>query len=127
MQEAALERVREVCTALPEVVERPSHGMPTFFVQGKRAFAMFTHNHHGDGRLALWLAAAPGVQEALAAEAPSWYFKPPYVGVRGWIGVRLDRDVEDAEMAELLREAYCAAAPAKLAARCGPVVDAESM
>src|SRR3954471_10240706 len=87
----ALERVQAVCVALPGAVERLSHGSPAFFVGGKRCFVMFMDNHHGEGRLALWCAAAAGVQTALVDTDPDHYFVPPYVGHRGWIGVRLDR------------------------------------
>ena len=85
-----LDRVREVCLALPETSERLSHGQPTFFV-GKKTFVMYLDNHHDDGRLALWCAAPAGMQEALVAGEPEHYFRPPYVGHRGWVGVRLDR------------------------------------
>ena len=88
--EAALEDVRSICAQLPETSERLSHGRPTFFVR-KKSYVMFLDNHHGDGRLALWCAAAAGVQKALAETSPDSYFVPPYVGYRGWVGVRLDR------------------------------------
>src|ERR1051326_5250428 len=86
MSDEKLQRVRAVCLALPETNERPSHGAPTFFVRDKRAFVMYMDNHHEDGRLALWCAAPPGEQQTLQAMAPEWFFVPPYVGVRGWIG-----------------------------------------
>jgi hypothetical protein len=109
---SALERVRAICTGLPGVVERPSHGAPAFFVGGKRCFAMFMDNHHHDGRLALWCAAAAGVQAALVDADPDRYFVPPYVGHRGWIGVRLDRGLEPDEVAGVLEDAHEAAAGA---------------
>jgi hypothetical protein len=109
---SALERVRAICTGLPGVVERPSHGAPAFFVGGKRCFAMFMDNHHRDGRLALWCAAAAGVQAALVDADPDRYFVPPYVGHRGWIGVRLDRGLEPDEVAGVLEDAHEAAAGA---------------
>ena len=87
----ALERVRALCLALPEATERPSHGSPAWFVRDKRCFVMFLDDHHGDGRLALWCAAPEGMQHALVAGDPEAYFVPPYVGHRGWVGVRLDR------------------------------------
>ena len=96
--------VRAVCTALPDVTERPSHGAPTWFVRDKRAFVMYLDDHHGDGRLALWCAAPPGAQEALVTD--EGYFVPPYVGHRGWVGVRLDRGLPDDEVREACEEAY---------------------
>ena len=112
----ALERVREICAALPSVVERPSHGAPTFFVGGKKTFVMFHDDHHGDGRLALWCAAAAGVQHELVGEEPERFFVPPYVGHRGWVGVRLDVDVDWDEVAGITREAYRQVAPTRLVA-----------
>lgn len=92
-----LERIRRICLALPETSERLSHGEPTFFVH-KRVFVMFADNHHGDGRVAVWLPTPPGTQTALIEEAPHVYFRPPYVGHRGWVGIELasmaDGDLE---------------------------------
>ena len=110
----ALERVRRICLALPEATERLSHGAPTFFVRGKRSFVMFMDDHHGDGRLALWCAAPPGMQDALVRGEPEHYFRPPYVGHRGWIGVRLDRGLEWNEIAGAIEDAYSCVAPAGL-------------
>jgi hypothetical protein len=112
-----LERVRELCLALPEVTERPSHGAPTWFVRGKKTFVMFHSDHHGDGRLALWCAAPPGMQEALVAAEPDHYFRPPYVGHRGWIGVHLDHGLEWNEIAGAIEDAYAEVAPKTLVAR----------
>jgi len=103
---AALERVRAACLALPETSERLSHGAPTFFVRGTRSFLTFHDDHHGDGRLAIWCAAPEGMQEALVEEDPAHYFRPPYVGVRGWLGVRLDRGIEWDRVAEAIETAY---------------------
>ena len=89
-----LDRVRELCLSLPETSERPSHGQPSFFIREKKTFVMYLDDHHDDGRLALWLAAPEGMQEALVDAAPEHYFRPPYVGHRGWLGVRLDRDLD---------------------------------
>jgi hypothetical protein len=102
----ALERVRELCLSLPETSERLSHGAPTFFIRGKKSFVMYLDNHHGDGRLALWCAAPEGMQEALVESAPEHYFRPPYVGHRGWIGVRLDRDLDWNDVAGAIEDAY---------------------
>lgn len=114
---AALARVRAICLALPETTERPSHGSPTFFVRDKKTFVMFHDDHHGDGRLALWCAAPPGAQAALVDEEPDRFFVPPYVGHRGWLGVRLDRDVAWEEVAGIVEDAYRAVAPKALVAQ----------
>jgi hypothetical protein len=103
--------VREICLALPGASERPSHGAPAFFIDGKRTFVMFMDDHHGDGRLALWCAAPPGAQAALTAFAPDRYFVPPYVGHRGWIGLRLDRDATRDEIAGVIEDAWLDRAP----------------
>ena len=113
-RDRALERIREVCLGLPETSERLSHGAPTFFVRGKRAFVMVMTDHHGDGRFALWCAAPDGMQRLLAEADPERYFVPPYVGHRGWLGVRLDRDLGWEEIAGILEDAYLEVAPAKL-------------
>jgi hypothetical protein len=118
MSEDLASRVRAICAALPEVSERPSHGAPTWFVQGKKSFVtLWADGHHGDDFPHLWCAAPPGEQESLVAAAPDRFFRPPYVGGRGWIGVRLDRDVDWAEIAELCADAFRVIAPARLAAR----------
>jgi hypothetical protein len=110
----ALERVRALCRALPEVSERASHGRPAFFIAGKRSFLSFMDNHHHDGRLALWCAAPTGVQAAVVAADPLRYFVPPYVGHRGWLGVRLDRGLDWDEVAGAIEDAYAVVAPARL-------------
>ena len=109
-----LERIRGICLALPETSERPSHGAPTFFVRDKRAFLMVLTNHHGDGRFAIWCAAAAGMQAMLVEADPERFFVPPYVGHRGWLGFRLDRGVDWEEFAGIAEDAYSEAAPAKL-------------
>ena len=86
MPAAPLDLVRSMCLALPEVTERLSHGAPSFFVRDKKTFVMFMDDHHGDGRLALWCAAPPGAQEEMLAQDPARFFRPPYVGHRGWLG-----------------------------------------
>jgi len=111
-----LERVRELCLALPEATERASHGAPSFFVRDKRCFVMYLDDHHGDGRLALWCAAPEGMQDALVAGDPEAYFVPPYVGHRGWIGVRLDRSLPRDEVAGAVEDAWLTVAPKRLAA-----------
>ena len=113
-RERTLARIRELCLALPETSERPSHGAPTFFVRGKRAFLMVLTNHHGDGRFAIWWAAAPGLQQMLVDADPERFFVPPYVGHRGWLGVRLDRGLDWNELAGIAEDAFAEVAPPKL-------------
>ena len=116
--EALTKRMREVCISLPEVTERLSHGTPTWFVRDKKVFAqIWPKGHHSDEFPHLWLAAPPGAQEMLVEADPDRFFRPPYVGGRGWIGVRLDRTVDWDEVADLSRDAYRVIAPAKLAAQ----------
>jgi hypothetical protein len=113
-KERILAEVRQICLALPETSERPSHGEPTFFVREKRSFASVWDSHHGDGRFALICAAPPGVQSALVDADPDRFFVPTDVGHRGWIGVRLDRGFDRAEIAGILEDAFAEAAPPAL-------------
>ena len=101
--EKHLKRVRKICMALPDVTEKLSHGEPTFFVRN-RVFTMFANNHHNDGHIAVWIPAPAGLQEALIQEAPSTYFRPPYVGSSGWVGIELSQ-VNDEVLAAHIREA----------------------
>lgn len=114
-----LDRVRRLCLALPEATEQEAWGEPTFRVR-KKIFAMYADagNHHGDGQNAVWLNAPLGVQEMLVRSDPETYFVPPYVGVKGWIGVALAA-VDDDTLREHVVESYCMIAPKKLAARVG--------
>src|SRR5213595_1222852 len=113
---SALERLRELCLALPETSERPSHGAPSFFVRAKRCFVMVLTNHHGDGRFAIWCAAPDGLQRTLVDADPERFFVPPYVGHRGWLGVRLDRGLDWDELAGIAEDAWAEIAPPKLVA-----------
>jgi hypothetical protein len=113
-----VERLRAICVRFPEVTERPSHGAPTWFVRGKSSFVtLWEHGHHDNQFPHLWCAAPPGTQDELIAEAPERFFRPPYVGHRGWLGVRLDGTVDWAEIAELCTDAYRTVAPATLVKR----------
>ena len=115
-REDVLQRIRELCLALPETSERLSHGQPTFFVRDKRSFLMVLDNHHGDGRFSIWCAAEDGAQELLMEADPERFFRPPYVGHRGWLGVRLDRGLNWDELAGIVEDAYAEVAPPKLLA-----------
>jgi len=99
-----LARVRRICQSIPGTIEKLSHGEPTFFTP-KRVFTMFANNHHGDGHVAVWLPAAPGIQADLIEESPDTYFRPPYVGASGWVGVELS-NVDDEQLSALIREAF---------------------
>ncbi len=112
---AATEQVRQACMSFPEVEERPSHGAPTFFVRGKKSFVtVWTEGHHDHEFPHLWCAAPPGAQEEMVRGEPDRFFRPPYVGHRGWLGVRLDRDLDTTELAEICEDAYRTIAPATL-------------
>src|SRR3954471_5833767 len=104
----ALERLRALCLALPEVTEKLSHGEPTWFV--KKTFVMYA-NHHHDERLAFWCAAPEGLQASLVDAAPLRFFVPPYVGYRGWLGVYLDVPLDWGVVRDIVREAYRCVAP----------------
>jgi hypothetical protein len=112
----ALANVRAACLALPEVNERPSHGSPTFFVRNRTTFVTFVDDHHGVGHFGVWCAAPPGVQSQLVELEPERFYRPPYVGHRGWIGLRLDVEPDWAEVAEICTDAYRQVAPKRLVA-----------
>ena len=114
--EQALTKVRKLCLGLPEVIERLSHGSPSFFIRGKKTLCMFVDDHHGDGILGIWVPAFPGVQQELVDTEPDRFFRPPYVGGRGWLGVRLDVAVDWHEIAGICEEAYRVVAPKRLVA-----------
>ena len=99
-----MERVRRMCLAMPDTSEKISHGTPTFFAK-KRVFAMCSNNHHNDGHIAVWIPAAPGVQEELIRLNLACYYKPPYVGPSGWVGIELGH-IGDDELAAHLTEAW---------------------
>ncbi len=110
--------VRDACLWLPEAEEFVSHGAPNFRVRGK-TFATYAVNHHGDGRVALWLTAPPGSQDLHVRAEPAHFFVPPYVGPRGWLGVVLDRGIAWNRVVGLVREAYEKVAPPALRAHLG--------
>lgn len=110
--EEHLQRVRAICLALPQASERLSHGEPTFFV-GKKVFAMFANNHHADDHVAVWLPVPVGAQTMLIDAAPQKFFKPPYVGGRGWVGIELSA-IETDELTHHLQTAWKLIAPKRL-------------
>jgi hypothetical protein len=112
-----LVKLRTICLALPEVTERLSHGSPAWFVRDKKTIVMYVDDHHGDGILGFWCAAPDGVQALLVQQEPDRFFRPPYVGHRGWLGVRLDVDVDWDEIAEIVTDAFRCIAPKSLVAQ----------
>jgi hypothetical protein len=109
-KENPLEKLRELISALPETSEKLSHGSPTFW-GGKKTFASFHVDHHGDGRVAIWCKLPSGMQAGLVDQDPETFFVPPYVGPSGWVGIRVDRPVGWGTVAGLLEEGYRMGAP----------------
>ncbi|MDP9093730.1 MAG: MmcQ/YjbR family DNA-binding protein [Actinomycetota bacterium] len=112
-----VEQLRQICLALPETTERLSHGEPSFFIRDKKQFVSLDDHHHNAAHLAFWCPAAPGVQEQLIAEDGDQFFRPPYVGHRGWVGVRIDRGPDWSEVAAIVADAYRQVAPKQLVQR----------
>jgi hypothetical protein len=108
-------QVRRICMALPGVSERPSHGSPAFYA-GKQFVMLWPDGHHDHRFPHMWCAAPPGAQEALVGAAPQRFFRPPYVGSRGWLGVRLDAGVDEDELEVICEDAFRAVAPRRLLA-----------
>jgi len=112
-----IRRLREICLAFPAAVEKEAWGECTFRVIGGKMFAMTDNDHHQSGHLAVWVMAPPTIQQTLIRSMPQRFFIPPYVGVKGWVGVRLDMNVDWDELAGILRDGYLISAPAKLPGR----------
>lgn len=109
-------RLRSICLALPEAGERISHGEPTWFAGKGKVFAMLDNHHHGGEHLSVWLPQPPGVQEELIEADAKRFFRPPYVGVRGWVGVVLDTEPDWGLVESLVRDAFVHVATRKLIA-----------
>jgi predicted DNA-binding protein (MmcQ/YjbR family) len=114
--------VREICLSFPESEEVKSHGSPNFRVRGK-TFATYVVNHHGDGRIALWLNVPQGAQQLYVGEEPKHFFVPPYVGPAGWLGVHLDKGISWKRVAQLVRECYEKVAPPALTKSLGKTIE----
>lgn len=112
-----VDRLRRICLALPEANERPSHGEPTWFAGRGKVFAMLDDHHHRSPHLSVWLPLPLGAQEALVERDPARFFRPPYVGGRGWVAMILDGGPDWDEVTRLVREAYLHVATARLRAR----------
>ncbi|WP_280468187.1 MmcQ/YjbR family DNA-binding protein [Nocardia cyriacigeorgica] len=112
-----LTHVRAICLRLPESSERLSHGSPSFFVRAKTVFTSYVDGGHHSPGPALWCPAPDGVQDELVDAEPERFFIPPYVGHRGWIGVRLDIDPDWGEIDAIIRDGYRRVAPKKLSAQ----------
>ena len=110
-----VETVRRLCLALPGATEKVTHGSPGFFA-GRQFVMLWPDGHHDHRFPHLWCAAAPGTQEGLVSLRPERFFRPPYVGGRGWVGVRLDRRPSLAELASIIEDAYRCVAPKRLLA-----------
>jgi hypothetical protein len=115
-----IKRLRQVCLAFPEAFEQEAWGECTFRISGGTMFAMTDNNHHDSGHLAVWVKAPPTVQETLINSAPRRFFKPPYVGAKGWVGVRLDAAVDWDQFAAIVHDGYLMSAPKRAAARQAP-------
>jgi hypothetical protein len=112
--DAAYDRVRRICLGFPAAEEKLSHGAPSFHVRGKM-FLNFVDDHHGDGNIAVWCKSTHEEQRRLVAENPARFYVPPYVGVSGWLGVRVDEKNADwIELQILVEEAWRAVAPPKV-------------
>ena len=115
--ERLLLRLRKICMALPEANEKLSHGEPTWFAGKGKVFAMLDNHHHGAAHLSVWLPQPVGAQEALIEVDPDRFFRPPYVGPSGWVGVVLDTKPDWDLVTSMVRDAYLHVATAKLRSR----------
>jgi hypothetical protein len=109
-----VERLRRICLALPEAAEKLSHGEPTWFAGKGKVFATLDDHHHGAAHLSVWLPQPFGAQEALVDSDPGRFFRPPYVGPSGRVGMVLDTAPDWEQVARLVREAYLEVAIARL-------------
>jgi hypothetical protein len=119
----AIRRLREICLVLPEAFEKEAWGECTFRVTGGSMFAMTDSDHHGSHHVAVWVKAPPTVQEILVNADAKRFFVPPYMGPKGWVGVRLDYKVDWEELAGILKDAYLMSAPKRLRRRVSSPTD----
>jgi hypothetical protein len=114
------ETIQKICLELPETSEKISHGSPAFSVKGK-GFAIYSLNHHGDGRVAFLLKASHETQQMLVESAPDYFFIPPYYGPSGWFGIDVNKDLSWQRVSNLTHEAYISIAPHSLVNTASPV------
>jgi predicted DNA-binding protein (MmcQ/YjbR family) len=114
---ALVERLRKLCMMLPEANEKLSHGEPTWFAGKGKVFAMLDNHHHGSSHLAVWLPQPPGVQQSLIEADAERFFRPPYVGPSGWVGVVLETKPDWKLVAGLIRDSFLHVATKKLSAQ----------
>lgn len=118
--QALVTRLRKLCMAFPDTLERPSHGEPTWRAGKGRVFAVLDNHHHGAAHLSVWAPMPPGMQHTLIEMDGDRFFRPPYVGPSGWVGMVLDTKPEWALVEKVLREAWLHVAGVKLRARLAP-------
>ncbi len=109
-------KLRKIVSQWPQTDERVSHGSPTFW-GGKKTFCSFHDNHHGDGRVAIWCKASFELQGDLVDSDPEIFFVPPYVGPSGWVGIRVDQEVDWGMVEDILEEGYRMVAPRRAIAQ----------
>lgn len=105
-----LPEIRRICLNFPETEERLNHGMPAFAVKSRTAF-VFVQESKKENRASIWFKALPEVQEELVEQDPDRFFRPPYLGPSGWVGLRLDIDLDWEEVAQAAEEAWRLVAP----------------
>jgi hypothetical protein len=113
MSKKITEHLRAICLALPEATEKEAWGDPTFRVRDK----IFAMEKRGDGRVSVWLKAPEGFQRMIVEADPDLYFVPPYVGHKGWIGIRLDDRPDWQDVCRLIERSYRLVAPKRLVSR----------
>jgi predicted DNA-binding protein (MmcQ/YjbR family) len=113
----AIKKLRAVCLALGEVFEKEAWGECTFRVVNGPMFAMTDNNHHQSGHVAVWVKAPAMAQEILISSDSKRFFKPPYMGHKGWVGVRLDSKPDWEQLTAILKDGYEMSLPVKKAAR----------
>jgi predicted DNA-binding protein (MmcQ/YjbR family) len=102
MPAAPTDVLRKLCLALPEAIEKAMKRGPTYRVRGK----IFAMDRQWTGVATVWCKAPPGSQHVLVGADPLRFFVPPYVGAKGWIGVRLEDDPDWDEVAAIVRRSH---------------------
>ena len=109
-----LRQLSKICLALPETVRRDLNQHADFRVRGK-VFAYFLNDHHGDGIVSVCCKSELGENVDRASREPARFYLPPYIGSRGWFGLRLDSEAVDwPEVRNLVELSYGLAAPKRL-------------